>query len=742
MSTSLVGRKIGLYTVIALLGQGGMASVYKARQESVERDVALKVINPALVAKVEFLKRFRREARASAALDHPNIVKLIDYGESAELVYLVMHLMTGGSLQQMMERGQIPLDRVLRIAEQLADALDYAHEQGMIHRDIKPSNILFDGHGNVQLTDFGIAKLVERDVTSLTEAGTVMGTPTYMSPEQWQGATLDGRSDNYSFGIILYEMLAGHAPFRADTPFRIMEMHLSEPPPPIHLYRVELPSDVTAVLERALAKSPDDRYATATDMANALRSALRQGTAALPQSLSVPRSLSSASEMSDRSTTTNTVSVAGNGNGHNHNGQGSGTRVFNSDGSLRSRVSRRPAPEVPVIFAPEGQSPYPEDAPKRRVSPPLVIAAALVSIIAVALILVATRGGESTTPTPIRTSENTIAAVLPTDLPVLTSTATVTPTLTLTLILPSPTAIPADAITAANAVSTATQLAIETIQAQQTLAAYTLTSVPSSTNTPIPIPSATFTPTLDEQATLNAALAATQTALVVALTEIANSFTATPLPTETALPSATKVPTNTSSATITATTPPTQLPTNTFTAIPPTITPSVTASFTLAPSSTPIPAITFTPLPTRTPMTITQRAVKFGTDAPRSVGPLRLDTRSVKSDQDGTTLVYVTTEGLIYIVTVQISTTPAHAKSRFEYSVSVLSGAQQVLNLGDRAVIAPPISANLFIAALLYKDMDLLVYNPRYGSTVPARHMTQDEVLKLLEALYAALPVQ
>jgi serine/threonine protein kinase/formylglycine-generating enzyme required for sulfatase activity len=270
---NLIGKRLDKYEIVALLGEGGMSAVYRARQPSVRRDVAIKVIKHSLVEKAEFIKRFEREAQTVASLSHPFILKIFDYGEYEDLVYLVMELLSGGSLADRIRQGPLPLEETSRMLDQVASALDYAHQKGVIHRDLKPQNILLDDEGNAHLTDFGIAKLTG-GVTALTQTGLAMGTPAYMPPEQWKGQPVDARADIYALGVMLFEMLTGRLPFMADTPFGFMHQHVNETPPSVRNLRAGLPSNVDRVLRRAMAKDPNRRFATASDVAKAFRAAL------------------------------------------------------------------------------------------------------------------------------------------------------------------------------------------------------------------------------------------------------------------------------------------------------------------------------------------------------------------------------------------------------------------------------------------------------------------------------------
>ena len=282
-SNQLLGQALGTCTLQRLIGRGGMGAVYLAQQSRPRRSVAVKVLVPGLLLEShihdEFLVRFRREADAIAALDHINIMPIYEYGEQEQLAYLVMPYVTGGTLRDVLkQRGILPLDEVLPIIEQAAAALDYAHKQGIVHRDLKPANILFHADGRVLLADFGLAKVLndtsESGITagaSLTSLGAVSGTPEYLSPEQATGNPIDQRTDIYSLGVILYQMLGGRIPFTGATPVAIAIKQTMEEPPPITDVNPALPRGVVAVIIKAIAKKPDQRYATAGELGQALR---------------------------------------------------------------------------------------------------------------------------------------------------------------------------------------------------------------------------------------------------------------------------------------------------------------------------------------------------------------------------------------------------------------------------------------------------------------------------------------
>ncbi len=278
MSDDLSGTILGGCKLIRVVGKGGMATVYRGVQLSVERPVAVKVLAPELARDPRTVKRFQREARIIARLEHPHIRTVYDFGHENGLLYIVMQWIEGGNLLDELKRGRMRPERALRLLDQIASALDYAHEQGVIHRDLKPSNILLDTHDNAFLTDFGIARITgEHTAAGLTAPQSVMGTPLYMAPEQWRGEPADERTDIYALGIIAYWMLVGQAPFTSGTPQGLMYKHLHDPPPPPDRLNAHLPHAVADVLGRALAKDPRRRYMRAQEFVHALNYAM-QGT--------------------------------------------------------------------------------------------------------------------------------------------------------------------------------------------------------------------------------------------------------------------------------------------------------------------------------------------------------------------------------------------------------------------------------------------------------------------------------
>jgi serine/threonine protein kinase len=278
----LTGKQFGPYRIMGPLGEGGMASVYKAYQPSVDRYVAIKVLPRQFADDPQFFGRFEREAKVLAKLQHPHILPVHDYGQTDNYTYIVMPFVESGDLSDIIGQKRLSLAETTRIISQIGDALDYAHSQGIIHRDIKPSNILVDQRGNCLLTDFGIAKMVEGSTERLTVTGGIIGTPAYMSPEQGLGQTLDGRSDIYALGVILYEMITGQVPFDAETPMAVMIKHIYDPLQPPREFDAAIPESIERVVLKAMAKQPEDRFMRAGDMVQALQAAVHTAETVVP----------------------------------------------------------------------------------------------------------------------------------------------------------------------------------------------------------------------------------------------------------------------------------------------------------------------------------------------------------------------------------------------------------------------------------------------------------------------------
>lgn len=267
--------QIGRYEIKSEIGRGGMATVFHAYDPRFKRDVAIKVLPAEFLHDPTFRARFDREAQIIASLEHPAIVPVYDYGEENGQPYLVMRFMTGGTLSDRLKKGPLSLSEAAQILSRLAPALDEAHNRGIVHRDLKPANILFDSNDEAYLTDFGIARLTAA-TTSLTGSA-ILGTPAYMSPEQARGdPDIDGRSDIYSLGAILFEMLTGKQPYQSTTPMGVVLKHLTEPVPNLRDFYPDLPVESQAIISRAMAKDRQQRFSTAREMASA-QEALARG---------------------------------------------------------------------------------------------------------------------------------------------------------------------------------------------------------------------------------------------------------------------------------------------------------------------------------------------------------------------------------------------------------------------------------------------------------------------------------
>jgi TolB-like protein len=282
----LIGRTLSHYHITAAIGAGGMGEVYRANDTKLGRDVALKVLSAQMAHDPNRLARFQREARSVAALNHPHIVTIFSVEEAEGVHFLTMELVEGQSLERLIPAGGLPVERIVEIASALADALTAAHEKGIVHRDLKPANVMLTDDGRVKVLDFGLAKDVRADKSSdvtqtfagQTAMGVVMGTPTYMSPEQVAGRVLDHRTDIFSLGVILYEMASGRRPFEGASSAELASAILRDTPRPLSEFRADLPEELGMLIQRCLDKDPQDRFPSARD----LRDALRGVTASAP----------------------------------------------------------------------------------------------------------------------------------------------------------------------------------------------------------------------------------------------------------------------------------------------------------------------------------------------------------------------------------------------------------------------------------------------------------------------------
>ncbi|MBL8146257.1 MAG: protein kinase [Anaerolineae bacterium] len=282
------GQMLGPYRIEAPMGQGGMATIYRATQQRLGRVVAIKMLHPVFLQDATFLSRFEREAQIVARLDHPHIVPVYDFSDYNGQPYLVMKYIDGTTLKMAQADGPLPPAEILRLLTPIADALDYAHRQGVLHRDVKPSNILIAGDGTPWLTDFGLARMAALGSSTLS-GDMMLGTPHYISPEQALGSqNLTAATDLYSFGVVLYELATGRVPFSGDTPYAIVHAHIYDPLPAPRSINPELSAAIEAVLVKALSKEPAQRYATASALVAAYRAALAVPAPAAPSAQSEP----------------------------------------------------------------------------------------------------------------------------------------------------------------------------------------------------------------------------------------------------------------------------------------------------------------------------------------------------------------------------------------------------------------------------------------------------------------------
>jgi serine/threonine protein kinase len=409
---TLVGRDLdGRYTIGAKLGQGGMGAVYRARQHAMGREVAIKVVSPNLVKDAPTIKRFLREAKLASRLVHPNIVSVLDFGQTADgLFYLVMELVSGRTLHDLLaERGALGAERLVRIGSQICDALEGAHELPIIHRDLKPANImvLATGRDLVKVLDFGLAKSLSPDTTptTMTSAGALLGTPTFMPPEVATGSAVDHRADLYSLGCILYVIATGRPPFVSESIPELIAMHGTVPAP----RTTGVPASIAQVIDRLLAKNPGDRYPTAA----ALRDALEEG-------LAIARDRYADADTFDRSPSVAIDKLTVESLPPMRSSDDSMTGVF---------TAATPPAGLPAMMG-ESQA---VSVPRARRGPVIALVGAIaVTLVAIVLVLVtrAARGSDSSAPVIDRSPSNRASGIPEVDQPTVPGRSTVVPAAT------------------------------------------------------------------------------------------------------------------------------------------------------------------------------------------------------------------------------------------------------------------------------------------------------------------------
>jgi serine/threonine protein kinase len=632
--------QIGRYQIKAELGHGGMSVVYLAHDPVIGRDVAIKVLLSNLSSQPAARARFEREARIVAALEHPAIVPIYDFGEQDGQPFLVMRYMSGGSLADLLSYGRLNLQDTAHIVRRLAGALDEAHARGIIHRDIKPGNILFDSHGEAFLTDFGIGKLYEDGQNMTITGSVVLGTPAYMSPEQALGKPLDPRSDVYSLGAVMFEMLSGALPYKGPTSISVAMKHVNEPVPDLRAWRPELAEACAAVVAKAMAKDPDERFATAGELAAAFDEAVNGYP--ITETMMPPvlvRRKSAPPVLLDQASAGTTELIVPIGSAQEPQAEQRRPSVLLIAGAfvsalflvglgiflfafVRQASSALPAPlptptvtarttptvplgVVPATLTPTNppsptSTPTPTEPPRLRVMQhsnvregpglqfPIMTRLPEGTVVDVVAITWQSGNGWYIIELPdgrrgyifyelVQPLNPTAVAALPTAIVIIAPTPTGTSTHTPTP-FPSPSSTQQPTPTDSSPAPTLTP-----------------TAVPSPTSTPTPTPTATATPT--PMATLTPTPTRTPTPTATPTPTPTPTATATPTPTPT--PTVTLTPTPTPTPTATATPTPTPTPTATATPTPtetPTLTPTATPSFSLMDQTpTPTPSITESP---------------------------------------------------------------------------------------------------------------------------------------------------
>lgn len=635
----MIGTRLGPYELIEEVGKGGMATVYRAYQPAVDRFVAVKVIHRSIAGDSSAIERFQREARLVTRLEHPHLLPIYDYNATHDPPYIVMRYLESGTLKDILDQDPIPLKEIAFMLRQVCAALDYAHRQGVIHRDIKPSNIMVDQDGNAFLMDFGIARISGMTGPGITGTGFAVGTPGYMAPEQGMGLEVDARADIYALGVMTFQLVTGRLPFDAETPLALIIKHINEPIPNVTDINPNVPVDLDGILQKALAKSSEDRYQTATEFADAVVQAVGAS------SISTPVVMRRAAQ--------NTIKQI-----HEEREE----RLAEIEATITKFESQRGrvSDDVPTTRLPTDNQLVPPSLMPRRGLPATAIVVGLIIVAISAVILITSNNNTSRltltetavsmlseTPLPTResTEQGLIAAsdvtsaptntdaLIPSDTPTTThtptNTATFTPTNTPTNTLTSTPATPVvqalreitarggpgSQYPAVATLETSAQLDIVGISedgswfqialadgvlgwittSSSLVNAYgALTVVPvaaAPTETPTDTPTSTHTPT--DTPTPTPTLTHTPTDTPTSTYTPTDTPTATNTPTNTATYTPTETPTSTPTLTYT----PTDTPTSTAT---PTDTPTATATETATATYTPTDTPTSTPTPTET----------------------------------------------------------------------------------------------------------------------------------------------
>jgi hypothetical protein len=460
-----IGQTIGgRYEILEPLGQGGMSTVYKANDPNLRRVVAVKLIHPHLSSNPEFVRRFEEEAAAVASLRHPNIIQVFDFNHDGDTFYIVFEFIPGESLQDHLKRLNeanrlMAYSQTVEIAASVSDALEYAHSRGMIHRDIKPANVMMNVHGQAILMDFGVVKIVGGDTHTAT--GAVVGTARYMSPEQIRGEKIDSRSDIYSLGVMLFEMVSSQPPYQADSALTVMMMHVNDPVPDLRGIRQDVPQDLVSVINKAMAKGRNERYQTGTELATALRAASLQDTVDKSTVVVPPAAAVAASQMA---TTPDTPAVPA------QQAASPDTLTPTVPGASTGGATLSPPAAAPT------ETPAKSDRNRIAIFGGIAAAALLIVCLAVAAIIVGpgllsgdgndeTGGTETAVAAALQTLE-----VEATEAAGIVEPATATPTEELVVIKPSATVTgqPTDTPPAATPTIAATQTTVATLSATYT----------------------------------------------------------------------------------------------------------------------------------------------------------------------------------------------------------------------------------------------------------------------------------